>query len=718
MSPRDLASRIEKDFLVHQQNFTIFCNDDLDSILKESVQEEKKIFSLIDFLPFSLHLYQHQQLIYWNKSDVSFSHLLYVKDSLITESNNTGFYILYNRKINDSITAQLIYTARTYNSYKSEHISEGFTVLGGEVDYNMDIKAGNIEGGSPITLYGNIVASVVEKSELEITQESDGWVLFFHALPFICFGISIHTYYKVRVKYHRLKIFGLLLLTVILVRGLNLLYGFPTDYSYYTIFNPEYFATDFLNKSLGDVFINMCLVFWILLFFILNIQNKVYDISKSKIKYFYGVVVILFNVLTAVYLRDLGNEIVVNSTIHFDLQLLSVLNFQSFVMLLTFLVIFGNFLLICLISYFYYIKIFKHALYIPHIFYLIAYGLLFYNTGHFYISDLCLVLILMLSQILFRMPSLKVKFDFNSYSLLVWMILISLIGSWMVSITVTNNEKRIRTAFAERLFTIKDTYSESKFEEFIHTLEQDSTFVKCLFNPSESEKLNLFKSYSKHHYTSPFRKYQVEFHVLRNNFSIDSILTTPNSNSNSILLATDTLPILNRQCLSFITATSKGYILLVNNFAGRGMNIAIKLFKPLLSYEGDYYSFLYIDNYLQTAKSYSYHLGVYKHNKLIAKNGNYPFPKEISPNVQVKDNNPHFLNKNNNMNEMWHHIPALDITLCVARQNRFLLMFSTLFGYSFIIYFVVITLYILGNIIARSKFKLIRFLNLLVLIFD
>ena len=178
-------------------------------------------------------------------------------------------------------------------------------------------------------------------------------------LPLILFGVSIHTYLKVIVKKsNAIKVYLILWSFIILIRFCTYFFGFPTNYDEYTLFSPEIFASDQFNKSLGDLLINMSLLFWALLFFAINVQGEV-NAKKIISKPITAVILIAISSIINVILSYLILSLINNSTINFDTTLISQINIFSVVGLITILIIIANIFVLNLFTHNYIKSCFK-----------------------------------------------------------------------------------------------------------------------------------------------------------------------------------------------------------------------------------------------------------------------------------------------------------------------------------------------------------------------
>jgi two-component system nitrogen regulation sensor histidine kinase NtrY len=105
-------------------------------------------------------------------------------------------------------------------------------------------------------------------------------------------------------------------------------------------------------------------------------------------------------------------------------------------------------------------------------------------------------------------------------------------------------------------------------------------------------------------------------------------------------------------------------------------------------------------------------MAIYEEGRIYTRKGFYSFQSSIDPQKLFEKNRLLFVEKGD-QSEMWYHFANKKSTVLIVKKSNKWIMLSTLFAYNFLIYFGVISLYILGNIIARSNLNTKRFFNLL-----
>ncbi len=104
-----------------------------------------------------------------------------------------------------------------------------------------------------------------------------------------------------------LQAFGYLFLTLLMLRSLMLYTGFPYSMYPFALFDPRYYASSFINPSLGDFLLNVSAVLMLVVLFLLYRKDATYHFSKwsvfrkGKKWFFIGFGLLQFVLLLALY---------------------------------------------------------------------------------------------------------------------------------------------------------------------------------------------------------------------------------------------------------------------------------------------------------------------------------------------------------------------------------------------------------------------------------
>lgn len=692
-----LKARIEKDITAKINSFRQLKSDT--ALLYQVFMNAPGVVEpeSIRNLPYDVFCFQDHRLIYWNHIQTILPIDSFPNDKPSTFHDENGYYIAMQQSIGDPGSGRNIvalFKIKNDHGFENRYFTRNFLVGDRENDFNIGLSVRNEKDAVPIVLEGKTQYYIVPTDDFLRVNDKDGWRLFLSALPFIFFGVSIHTYFKVEIKKGRIQWnFGLLLLSAITVRWATYQFGFPNDFNEYGLFFPQFCATDKINKSLGDLFINMCLAFWVLLFFIINVMGKVYDLASNKYRYPISSLIFLLCILCTIYLGEQVNAIVMDSVIHFDTTRFNQLDLFSFIGLLTFMVIFVNIVYLTIIAHYYLNEVFS-AVYIKYIFLAIAFLIwqFIYPWKDpeiaYYTIFLCVMGLFLLQDFNY----LKIKFDFNSYKLLIWMLIISATGALFLTFIIEKKELLDRQNYAERMLQENLVDLDAELESAAAGLPKDTSLMK--FAIQENSDPAHMSAYLMAHY----------FNLLENSYRVTvqrfAKIDTGQASSGKVNTWVKFSDGMYRMQIPIVKADSSVATLKIE--LQRRQN-AINEYADLLEARqvNDYWA----DDLYSSA--------VYDDTVLSSHRGAYIFPFSIASGYVRFDKDNTSLSIKEGVSEWWLQNPERKKKVVVVKQENSAYLFTTLFAYIFFIYFVTVSLYILGNIIARSNLNYKRFVNLL-----
>ncbi len=716
VSVKDLSRRIEKviqnDIQQFQESFAdtaLFNHAIADSLTPE--QHNK-----LTQLPFVYQLYKGRQLMFWNATLLDLLSDTLPEQKPVVHKAANGTYVLYTVRwgMLRQNRAVLIIPIKRQNNFESEYMRNYFYADRQQNDFGIFINPEAVHKSEPVKWKGETLFYLYSRSTQRPT--GDNYLhLLYYALTFIFFGISIHTYLKVTVKKRTpIKVFAWLLLTAIGIRALTYLTGFPNDFSGYAIFSSSYFRIDAVNRSVGDVFINVCLCFWILLFYAVNVQGKVRAIKGRIENYVFGTVKLIICVLLHLYFINLVYSLILDSTINFDITLISRFNLISFFGLISFLVIFANLFLISFITNHYANTSFPNR-YIKYILLLvITVGVKFIlHTSH-QVAFLNYIVWAASVFLILDYTSSKIRFDFNSFYLIVWIVMVSFFGGYMLTRLNIDKEMKLRKQFADYVLRGKDLPLEQRLVKFRQAVSNDPT-IKVLLTKDSLQNYQEIVNYT---YLQYFDEWMSRYRYTVHMFDKQGRSATPH----------DTLSL--TQYLSAFQGHAQPlsdslvyylhdhedhryYVVCPVSDQNKQVSTIIYQFYETLSvFDESNTDFILHGGIKSEFKENKYSFAIYEKDRLVARKGNYAFVSVIhAADLFAKDNLVYV--KRSGYSKMWYYLPASRKAIVVVKKSNEFIMLTTLFAYSFFIYFSTISLYILGNIIARSNLNTKRFFNLL-----
>nr|MBP6456035.1 hypothetical protein [Chitinophagaceae bacterium] len=353
---QEVVDLIQKDIFNQTNSIKSFATNKakikriLDS--KTTNEDLKKLTSY----PFYFFIIKNNKIHFWNNSIVN-PLIDSIKNEPFCIKTLNGIYYVQNWKIDSQVYIQsFIPIKQEYVFYKN------INNLDNKLLSNTKFKTEQFEFS--IKKINNAkVLKVKNKPILYIRNQKNSlakyfnysfWDLFFNMFFFIAFGVAIHTYFKVSIQYEsKVKIFLYQLITVLSIRLFTYLYHLPNDFSEFHIFNPTLFHLDIINCSLGDLFINVCLFFWILEFYSINVQSTRKFIDNKLILNLIYVLIIGLIILVNDYSVEVFKHIL-KSNINLEGTIQDIFYFPKFIALssLLILVICNIFLILICNRYF------------------------------------------------------------------------------------------------------------------------------------------------------------------------------------------------------------------------------------------------------------------------------------------------------------------------------------------------------------------------------
>lgn len=647
--------------------------------------------------PYYIYVYQNHQLVFWNHNQILPN--LNVSKAVCGRSSSNESYvqIKLDQKIKTGTDVYVLIPVKKINPKTGKPYLVAFQT---ENNYGYDLTESPTKEALPIQVEKETAFYIIRNDSSYEIFDPYGWKLFVCALPFIFMGISIHTYFKVVLQYrNKLMVWVTLILFAIVIRGLTFQFGFPNDFSSFRPFNPSLFYHDFLNRSLGDTFINVCLLFWILLFYIMNIQglpNVEKWFSKYKILTFFNSACLI---LLCVFQVRLMEKMVLHSEIVFDSTRFTSINNLTFIGILTFMVAMAN-VLLCIYIIYNRFSLVRSKKWPKYALCLALYAILFlFGRNYFSLATIHFSFILtLILLILMEEKRMRIKFDFNSYELILWIICFSLLITSFFIYSIEKREKSDREAYAHSMLKQMDREQSA---EFVFDIRQRTT------QKLQAQPYSDFNTFKNELYSGEFKSLLSEYQIT---------ITLPN----------DSLPkqftrvfhgnewIFNRthhdSILAFQNAQEMSFIFSLHPFADTSKVCEVYLKKILLPMKNSKQE---IDFSTEDSRyaDYEYGIGLYTDSFLTGNNGYQLLPSVIQPSVLFSQQNS-FLRDTVSTSELWVH-ESQGKTIVIAKSKNIFSRFLTLFAILFFIYFIVITSYILGNIIARSNLGKKRFMNLL-----
>jgi two-component system nitrogen regulation sensor histidine kinase NtrY len=664
-------------------------------ILQTNSLEEMNMLSAKDYgvFLFAETISDNQDLLFWNSQKI----LPPVADFGLMDGEyfqrlTNGYYTVVKKTLrysgmnNRSVVAYLLipvlnqYYLEKYIYLPTEfvHDKEAITKIGiakSKTDYPI-----NALSGKPL-----FYVSKVTHSALDVTDDITV-ILRLAALLFILLYLHLGAESFSRKR----PVYGVVFLGVLLLLLRTMLYIFPGIFSFrqFPLFDPTIYATNWLNRSLGDLLINSILICWLVLFAWRNLGalKRLPRFLTGKRIYAAGVAALFFLIFATFQLANVVHGLVADSKISF--------NVTDFFSLTIFTAIGLIILALLSLSYFYFTRLLfhfifpafrNHFIYIYFIETLLGLVFLTFRSGD---SIVLFHLPVLIWLVIYTLLVSQERFIINRFratiaGVLFWIFVFSV--SLAVIILQANREKeiRVRKAIAEkydqtsdidRTLSIAITYLDNRF-----LLNNFSRFR----NPDENRILrdSILRSSFAPGYATRYDTRIYVFDPSGRGIYNDGPMTYPELNTISTVQSRATnVPDLYYHETSFDQFTYITRRIVADSSTALGSFFIVSTPKRFGNTDA-FYPELFKQakpNDIENSDIYSY--AVYKDTLLISSSSKYPFPVTLTRSQIPRSEFEQHVN--GGYEELWYKSSNKKV-IVVAKKRESLIESITLFSYLF-----------------------------------
>ena len=500
--------------------------------------------------------------------------------------------------------------------------------------------------------------------------------------------------------------FLFLLITVAFIRGVSYLYSFPFDFSKLPLFDPAVYASNFLHPSLGDLFVNSILLFWLVNFYKIYNNRKRSFYFKIPLK-LYAYANLLVLAILCFLLSGIVISLVRDSKIPFDVTNvygLNVFSIISFVILCFLTLLFFHFSQIllqpaiqCKISVYFQclaISLFGLAL------------LLFFSSNdttriYLWVLVWLLVYIIILNR---RKKDLTIPLVQSPFFIF-WVMILTLSIAALVIQQNGKVEFEQRKRIAEKLIVQTDPSGENLLN-IAATNFDDHFLVNNFERISQNEYSNKFikDSLINQNFSGYLNKYDTQI------YTYDSLFR-PLFNDDSLGYAAIQTIVLNKAKSTVIAnlfryENTEGFSYVYRKIIQQNHTILGYVFVIIKSkrYKSEA---LYPELFTQAQEigsdlTANYAYAVYARGRMINHFNNYGFPSVIdtNPNKDFQFTQT----KNGTYSELWYN-GGNNKQVVVVKKDSSLIEAITLFAYLFCSFLSIIFLFHIINYLIRARFN-------------
>lgn len=688
-----------------------------ENVFDELINNRKKVYQItknannannnvdlkIEDLPIGIFVYRlndigNPLLVFWNNShlDVNES-VLRKKDGAYAVTDSKGFFEQINRTVNlDSVTYKIIGMIPVYWQYPqtSDLLKSQFD---GYPDLGVRYKIAN--SGIPILNGDKQVLYHVTITDNDSFAKLGNLSLILKVLSFFIGLVLVNSYArKLAFRHGFYSGFGFLLAVILVGRLLSYYTSFPFNFRVYELFDPFIYATSWLHRSLGDLVVNLLLLWWITHF----VKNNLFLLQRApfsqrlwKYKNIIAVVCLVILTLATIEFVRLIESLVMDSQVSFNVTNFFSMNRYTvicFVALSIFIWCYVRIGYLCLFPS----KVLEYS-YLRRSIVIAVTGILvgaFVSSANTILSDFLATIWLVVFTILYDKAWLKFKKDFVASPVFITFVLFLSASLTVVVYTEYRQlELKDRKFFAENLSMRSDETGEILLHMAINNFNSyfQLNGVKALYSENQNAAVkykivnDYFAGYLNRYRTSIytydslrrplFNADSTTFETLQNNIQMLGKRTDLGD-----LYYSDSNPdqfsyIYRKKLENPVDHTYIYAFILVKPVRYSDNQLDVRLFNTSKSLPGD------INN------DYSY--AIYYNNKLVTSylDGNYA--ATIKPKNFLSS---YFLVENNSKSStLWYKTGDKKIIVVVKKMNV-LLDFITLFAYIFCSSIIVLSL--------------------------
>lgn len=575
------------------------------------------------------------------------------------------------------------------------------------INANVYIKDGD---GKP--LFGLREKKVVEEKNLDV------WSLSLRILSVIFILIFINvTALEIVGRKGWVKGLMVLVVPVFILRLLSYYFPFPFQFHDLPLFDPAIYASNSLHPSLGDLLINVILLFWIISFIkfvAINSKKNITDIKGNKGWLITSLLCIFLIVLSFTF-AGVIRSLIIDSKISFDVtnfSSLTIYSLLSFIVLCFIILTFFHLSHIALLFIYKCTKVPGYARYII----IATAGLTYLTLTLSSAASLSNVIVLLWLLVYILMMEYRKEDIFipilKSSFFLIWIIFFAASTSALIIYQNRYVEFTQRVHAAEKLAVQADPSAETLMSIGITNINND--FLSHNLNRFKNEITNkiLKDSLINENFSGYLNKYDTRlytydkfYHSLYNDDStsfgeISSIITNrskPTTNPG--------LYYYENEFNEFSYLYKKDIKDRRNNIQGYFFIVAeLKKYKSEALYPE---LFKQVED-VETDLNVNYAYAVYNKGKIINNYGDYDFKSRIPREDYPKQE---FLEKEiNGKSVLWYNAGNNKIVI-IVRSGSIFFEAITLFAYLFGSFLFIVVLFQVGHLLVENKFRLRQLKN-------
>ena len=645
------------------------------------------------------------QTRFWNTQTILPNIELWQRaDGIWFEQLINGYYTVYKKEVKlhngNTCFAMALIPVKWNYFLTTSYLSNSFAYLNGiEKYYTLsDVQE------SPLQINSTDGTGLFWlKAQTNLPQPLNHITVLLRLLAMFCFLMLLH---KAAMEIAGGRSFGaglLFLVVVIIVLRITSYYlPVPLNLRQFDLFDPAVYGSNYILKSLGDLFINSFLLLWILLFIRRNGKTSVLVPVRMNEKAGLVVTSVFLFFLTILF-GNIVRSLVADSAISFSVTnffSLSVFSFAGFFVLGSLAL---NYFLLVEWLFLYFQQYSRHKLKIQLLALTIT-GLLYLTftiNSTLVLYHLALLIWLLLIILFFNNRRMQFNFLPSNGKTIFWLIFFSISLTTLLISENSKKEWEKRTRVAEKLSLQTDPTIESLLNIALQNFRSDFLDNNFFRLTTSSGNQFLKDSLVNENFSGYLNKFETEIYTYtvteQSLFNADS---TSFSTLNTVYML-QSKPTSFRDWHYYEESFDKFYYIARKDVVDRETNALMGyvfvLSRPKRYADQKFYPELFAKSMNETDDDAAlYAHAIYKNRELISSVNDYPFPIHLTseqldrPSLEQKQRNGY--------SELWY-TATKNLTVVVVKPQNKLLETITLFAYLFCVFLLMLSLF---RLVQRS----------------
>jgi two-component system, NtrC family, nitrogen regulation sensor histidine kinase NtrY len=647
--------------------------------------------------------YKNNELVYWSSAKV----VPEKKISDLKEGNNfqrldNGWYLIRKKNISGHTILVLLSIKKEYN-YQNEYLKNQFSSKLGFPDY-IELSTQSKSNTYPIKDTGGTTLFNIGINEQTLIRTPIYYMVLVWMLAFFFLYLSINSFARhLWSKGEWLAGLLTIISSVIIFRAITMFWEIPKVLYKLDVFSPQYYASNFLFPSLGDLIFNLLLFHWIVYFFYEKGKDLNIKVNNVRRSYFITFIFICSTFLFVDLLNYLFEGLIMNSNISFDVTNILSLNLYSalgfFILGLTLYTFFlFTDILITIFHQFFLSKQEKFAVFTISIVIILVTKLL--------VDE---ITILMITNTLFLIILERSKTRKKEYLTFPTVVLILTIFSFGAASRLNDfnisKEKENRRLLASKLESANDPIAEYLLEGLVKKIQSDKE-VKAHFEIQSTNNEIIYNRIQQLYFGGYFSKYDLGIYEFKNDGKPFNSNSTRDLNYFVDLIRLQCTPTANDYFYylsnSYGILTYYGNIPIVDS-TGKVGTLIIEL-KSKYFRDDNIFPELLLEGGLKLNKDFqTYSYSIYKQERLVSQQGDYPYSLRSTEFGNISEDYT-FLTRNN-----YDHLvykPNSQLMIVVSKPEDSAFKILAVFSYIFGILSLLLFIFYLRRVITKNASSL------------